>query len=141
MLAAKGGTVGEITVGDCLELVETLAGERRRADTSSYFYQLLQALGVFGPGAPSTIAGVRAAPGQQSVEQMVDRYDFACRPVRDLLVAYLRERQPTLDYTSLRDLSFGLGKMFWKDLEAHHPGIDSLRLSPEVAARGSSASR
>jgi hypothetical protein len=75
---------------------------------------------------------VFAAPGQQSIEQLVDRYDFACRPIRDLLVAYLHERQPTLDYTSLRNLSFGLGKMFWKDLETHHPGIDSLRLSPEV---------
>jgi integrase len=129
VLAANGGTVAQITVGDCLHLVQTLAGER--GDTSLYFYQLLQALDVFGPGAPSTTR-VFAAPGQQSVEQLVDRYDFACRPVRDLLVAYLRERQPTLDYTSLRNLSFGLGKMFWKDLETHHPGIDSLRLSPEV---------
>ncbi len=129
VLAARGGTVAQITVGDCLHLVQTLAGER--GDTSLYFYQLLQALGVFGPGAPSTTR-VFAAPGQQSVEQLVDRYDFACRPVRDLLVAYLRERQPTLDYTSLRNLSFELGKMFWKDLEAHHPGIDSLRLTPEV---------
>ncbi|WP_405192942.1 hypothetical protein [Streptomyces anulatus] len=23
--------------------------------------------------------------------------------------------------------------MFWRDLEIHHPGIDSLRLTPEVA--------
>jgi hypothetical protein len=31
---------------------------------------------------------------------MIDRYRLACRPVRDLLVAYLRERQPALDYTT-----------------------------------------
>jgi len=65
---------------------------------------------------------------------MIDRYDIACRPVRDVLVDYLRERQPSLDFTSLRALSFGLGKLFWKDLETHHPGIDSLRLAPDVAA-------
>src|SRR6266487_659422 len=132
VLAANGGTVAQITVGDCLHLMQALPRERGRSDTSLYFYQLLHALDVFGPDAPATVR-VFAAPGQQSVEQLIDRYDFACRPVRDLLVAYLRERQPTLDYTSLRSLSFGLGKMFWKDLEVHHPGIDSLRLSPEIA--------
>jgi integrase len=133
VLAAKGGVIAEITVGDCLELVETLASERGRRDTSLYFYQLLHALQVFPPAAPPTVR-VFAAPGQQSVEQLIDRYDFTCRPIRDLMVAYLRERQPSMDYTSLRNLSFGLGKMFWKDLELHHPGIASLRLSPQVVA-------
>lgn len=132
VLAAKGGTVAQITVGDCLQLVEALTRGQGRSDTSLYFYQLLHAVDIFGPGAPPTVR-IFAAPGQQSVEQLVDRYDFACRPARDLLIAYLRERQPTLDYTSLRNLSFGLGKMFWKDLERHHPGIDSLRLPPEIA--------
>jgi hypothetical protein len=132
VLAAKGGVIADITVGDCLQVVDTLASERDRSDTSLYFYQLLHALKVFPPAAPSTVR-VFTAPGQQSVEQLVDRYDFAGRPVRDLMVAYLRERQPTLDYTSLRNLSFGLGRMFWKDLEVHHPGIASLRLPPEVA--------
>ncbi len=26
------------------------------------------------------------------------------------------------------------GKLFWRDLERHHPGISSLRLAPEAAA-------
>ena len=133
VLAAKGGMIGEITVGDCLQLVQTLVSERGRKDTSLYFYQLLHALQVFPPAAPPTVR-VFAAAGQQSVEQLIDRYDFACRPVRDVMVAYLRERQPSMDYISLSNLSFGLGKMFWKDLEIHHPGIASLRLSPQVAA-------
>ncbi len=47
---------------------------------------------------------------------------------------YLRERQPALDYSSLRTLAADLGGVFWKDLERHHPGIDSLHLPPEVAA-------
>ena len=51
----------------------------------------------------------------------------AIRPVRDLLVDYLRERQPAMDYGSLEQLARRLG-MFWADLEAHHPGIDSLHL-------------
>jgi hypothetical protein len=59
---------------------------------------------------------------------------LGCRPIRDLLVSYLHERQPSLDYNSLKDLSYYLARRFWKDLEVHHPGIDSLRLTPEVAA-------
>ena len=52
---------------------------------------------------------------------------------------YLRERQPALDYNSLESLANFLGKLFWSDLERHHPGIDSLHLSVEVPTRGSSA--
>jgi hypothetical protein len=48
-------------------------------------------------------------------------------------VDYLRERQPALDYKSLKDLSYYLGKQFWQDLEHHHPGIGSLHLLREVA--------
>jgi integrase len=65
---------------------------------------------------------------------MIDRYDLACRPVRDLLVDYLRERQPGIDYSSLVSLAITLGKRFWKDIEDHHPGISSLHLPPNVAA-------
>ena len=134
MMAAKGGMVGDITAGDCVEMVELLAGIGGRVDTSAYFYQLLHAMGVFPDAAPSTVRAVSGqAQGQISVEQMIDRYHIACRPVRDVLVDYLRERQPSLDFTSLRALSYGLGKLFWKDLETHHPGIDSLRLAPDVA--------
>ena len=54
--------------------------------------------------------------------------------MRDLLVAYLKERQPALDYTTLENLSRNLARHFWRDLEEHHPGISSLRLDPAVAA-------
>jgi hypothetical protein len=48
-------------------------------------------------------------------------------------VDYLRERQPQLDYATLNGLAYELGKLFWRDLELHHPGIDSLHLPPETA--------
>ena len=31
-------------------------------------------------------------------------------------------------------MAFTLGRLFWRDLELHHPGICSLNLAPEVAA-------
>ncbi|MGW3473381.1 hypothetical protein ACWDKQ_34125 [Saccharopolyspora sp. NPDC000995] len=97
------------------------------------FYQTLRDLGFLGEQAPLRFRQLRAGI-QLTPEQLVDRYGLTCRPIRDLLVSYLRERQPSLDYNSLKDLSYYLARRFWKDLEVHHPGIDSLRLAPEVAA-------
>jgi integrase len=133
MMAAKGGTVRDITAGDCLELAGLLSAGDDSTDTSVYFYQLLHAMGIFPQAALPTVR-IFNARGQVSVEQMIDQYEIACRPVHDVLVDYLRERQLSLDYTSLRALAFCLGKLFWKDLENHHPGIDSLRLAPDTAA-------
>jgi hypothetical protein len=50
--------------------------------------------------------------GQRTPEELIDRYHLSCRPIRNLLVAYLRERQPALDYTSLNALAIMLGKLF-----------------------------
>jgi hypothetical protein len=133
ILALKGGGLRDITVGDCLELAEAIDGRSLRANKGMAFYQLLHAMGVFGKEAPATIR-VFATNGQLSPEQLIDRYAIECRPVRDLLVTYLQERQPMLDHTTLRNLAFALGALFWRDLERHHPGIASLRLAPEVAA-------
>ena len=47
---------------------------------------------------------------------------------------YLRERQPAVDYPTLHKLSYSLGRLFWRDLELHHPGIASLHLPAEAAA-------
>ena len=58
ILAAKGGVIADITVGDCLELLGTLAAGH--GNTSPYFYQLLHTLGVFPP-APRHRPGVRDA--------------------------------------------------------------------------------
>ncbi|MFL6110046.1 MAG: hypothetical protein ACJ786_01635, partial [Catenulispora sp.] len=136
ILAAKGGTLADITVGDCLELIELR--DRRKAEGAGHpgwgFYQLLHALGHFPHDAPTTLRMLDRRFGHQlSVEKLVDQYALTCRPVRDLLVAYLAEHRPRLDYASLKQLAYHLAKLFWKDLENHHPGIDSLRLPPDIA--------
>jgi integrase len=71
--------------------------------------------------------------GQLSVEELVDRQEVQCRPVRDLLVRHLSERAPAVDHSTLRNLASTLAGLFWADVEHHHPGIDTLRLPPEVA--------
>jgi len=133
ILAAKGGTMQQITVGDVVELFA--AEDRSRPNASggrTTFYRVLRDLGVFGDEAPAMLRGLRTR-GQQTPEELIDRYRLVNRPIRDLLVDYLRERQPALDYTSLVSLSYYLGKRFWADIEAHQPAIDNLHLSRQVA--------
>ena len=131
ILAARGGTIAGITVGDCLELLDVLAAGG--GNTSPYFYQLLHTLGIFPPAAPPTVRAFKT-PGQLGIEQLAGRYPIACQPVRALIIDYLRERQPAVDHATLRSLSRALAGLFWHDLEIHHPGIGSLRLEPGVAA-------
>jgi len=136
IMAAKGGWAADVTVGDCVELLDTAA--RLRAahggpTSSPLFYQLLHAHGCLGEDAPAAVR-VFSGRGQPTCEELIDRYRIACRPIRDVLVDYLCEQQPTLDFSSLQRLAYLLGKLFWADLEAHHPGIDSLQLPREVAA-------
>ena len=134
IVVAKGGGVKDITVGDCLELLQV--ARARFVDghyNSPFFYQLLYSIGVFTDEAPASIRSFNTA-GKQSVAELVDRYHIECRPVRDLLVDYLHEREMRLDHSTLRSLSATLANLFWRDLEVHHPGISSLHLSTEVKA-------
>ena len=132
ILAAKGGGLAGIQVGDLLEMLDTEAETLGAVKAGAAgCYRVLRQLGNFGPAAPMRLRELRTA-GQRTPEEMIDRHYLACRRIRDLLVDYLKERQPAIDYASLEQLAHRLG-MFWADLEAHHPGIDSLHLSAEVA--------
>ena len=134
IMAAKGGMVAGITVGDCLELLDAAAAVCRIPHYKSpYFYQLLHAAGILGSSAAPTVRAL-ATDRRLSVDQLVDRCGIQCRPVRDLLADYLRERQASVDYVTLVRLADTLGRLFWADLEARHPGISSLRLDPAAAA-------
>ena len=99
IVAAKGGMLADITVGDVLEILDAEYAVRGRADSASATFRMLREAGVFGADTP-TLQEIRSL-GQRSVAQLVDRYPIACRPIRDLLVAYLAERQPAIDYTTL----------------------------------------
>lgn len=64
---------------------------------------------------------------------MVDFYGLSCPDVRNLIIRYVAERAPAIGYSTTRQLIWKLVKRFWKDLEEHQPGIDSLHLSCDVA--------
>jgi hypothetical protein len=133
LLACKGGIISDITVGDCVEMADTQRlvhsrGGQKKVD----FYLRLHALGIFPADAPATIRAFGMAQGQLTAGELVDRYRLQCKPVRDLIVDYMRERQPALDYASLEAVSSSLSR-FWSAIEALSPGISTLRLPPETA--------
>jgi hypothetical protein len=134
IIAAKGGMLADVTAGDFLELLDAEREDRSRpGDYSAISWRLLRQCGAFGAHAPASLAQLLTI-GQRSPAELIDRYQLTCRPVRDLLVDYLQERQPALDHRSLDTLAQQLGRNFWADLEHHHPGISSLNMPPEAAA-------
>jgi integrase len=134
LLACKGGVITGIAVGDCVELADTQRRVQARGGQKKVdFYLRLHALGVFPADAPATIRAFGMAQGQLTIEELVDRHHLQCKPVRDLLVDYLRERQPALDYNSLQAITSTLAGLFWARVEALSPGISTLRLPPEAA--------
>lgn len=130
ILLAKGGSLADITVGDAIEHHTLLRGE----GGSSLFYSWLRELGHLPSDAPATLRLLSRVTGQLTTQQLVDRHGVVCAPIRGLLIDYLEERRPRLDYASLDGLARHLTRNFWSDLERHHPGIASLDLAPEVAA-------
>jgi integrase len=72
--------------------------------------------------------------GAQPTAVMVDRYQLRRAAVRDVLVRYLDERRPGMDFPSFRNMVGHLVGAFWKDIETHHPDVGSLHLPEPVAA-------
>lgn len=132
MLVHNGGRLADITLPDCIEAHRAQDGYRGRSHPR--WYTLLREAAILPGDSPPTIFAA-SRRGQLTIEEMVDRYDIACRPIRDLFVAYLYERRAAMDYNSIRYLAAKLVLLFWRDLEIHEPGIDSLHLTEEVARR------
>jgi hypothetical protein len=134
IMAAKGGLLSDITAGDCLELAALARSiEGKTRSTGMYFCQLLRSAGVLPPETPASVR-MFTTRGQLTPAELISQYGIECGPVRDLLTGYLAERQLAADYATLRTIAHVLGRLFWRDLELHHPGISSLRLTPEAAA-------
>ncbi|MEU5770070.1 hypothetical protein [Streptomyces asoensis] len=98
IMVSKGGTPADITVGDALEYRAALQEHHAQSAGHTLFYAWLRRLGSLPDDAPATLRNPSRATGQVGIEQLVDRCDLTCRPVRDLMVDYLTERRPGLDY-------------------------------------------
>ena len=132
MLIHNGGRLVDITVADCIESYRAQLGYAVQKRT--YWYRLLHEAGILDSDAPRSIYAALLV-GQRTAAQLVDGYSVENLAVRNLLIDYLSERQAELDYTTVAQLASKLVMLFWRDLELHEPGIDSLVLSADVARR------
>ena len=113
------------------DIVRT-SGRHRREHLA---WELLVALGVF-PGEPATLRAAWSAKGnsrQHSVATLVDRYAIPPSGVRDLLVDYLGELKPGMDYASLTGLAYRLVRLFWWEILQINPTQADLRIDPPTA--------
>jgi integrase len=134
ILLSKGGLIGDITIGDCVELGDALQEHQcQGANNRPLFYALLAETGVLPAGAPPTMRAARMT-GQLTPAGLVAKYGLKDASMRELFTSYLAERAAELDYASLVGMANTLCGNFWRDLEQHHPGIASLRLDSEVTA-------
>ncbi|MFD5597513.1 tyrosine-type recombinase/integrase [Streptomyces griseorubiginosus] len=130
---AKGGGLADITVGDALEYDAEL---RRTAHGVSsggtLYYAWLRELGHLPADAPTTLRFLEKVTGQLTCTQLVDRHPVASTGIRALLIDYLEERRPRLDYSTVDNLARYLTRNFWADIERHHPTLETLHLPAEV---------
>lgn len=97
-------------------------------------WELLAKLGPLA-GEPTTLRAAWTARGnsrQHSTAALVDRYGIPAGPIRDLLVDYLGELRPALDYSSLEGRAYILARLFWRTVLEVSPGQAILRLDREV---------
>ena len=131
MVLHTGGSVADLREADFLEMRD----EHRRAGRpllgTAPAWDILGALGILTESR--SFSAVLRRQGQGSTAELVDSYGIRCRPVRDVLVRYLDEKRPAMDYSSFRSLVTVLAGLFWADIEKHHPSIDTLHLPLDVA--------
>lgn len=130
IVAHTGKTLGEITTPDILALLDACRGVGHNTKGSYTAHFLLRRAGLLDD-EPLT-GGTRRRVRRLSVEELVDRYTLRSQEVRAVLIEYLREQAPAIDYATLCHTVRMLVKNFWQDIERHHPEVDSLRFPPAV---------
>jgi integrase len=131
MVLHTGRDIDQLTAEDLLTYRTWCQGHRDRVDPGlALAWSLLREVTDLGEHL-RLVDALRS--GQLSTAELVDAHHIGCQPVRDVLVRYLDERRPALDYSSLTSLAGRLVGAFWADIERHHPDIDTLRLPKHVA--------
>ncbi|MEV0650736.1 tyrosine-type recombinase/integrase [Phytomonospora sp. NPDC050363] len=98
---------------------------------SNAAWQMMTDIGVFPVGSTRRQA---MRTGQKTTAELVDAYGIENRPIRDLLVRYLDEHRPCLDYGSLVERVRTVSKRYWREIELLSPGIATLEVPREVIA-------
>lgn len=126
-----GRALAELSAPDLLDYRAAVL--RIRAQNSGVScqgtYHIARQVGLFDDG-PDELGSLLTVT-QRSPREIVDHYGVATPTMRTLLIDYLAERRPGIDYTTFASLAYQLCCLFWGDLERAHPGIDTHRLTRE----------
>ncbi|WP_139977637.1 hypothetical protein [Nocardioides litoris] len=126
----------EITGRDLLAYQQAMRGLREQGTKVKvagvhHAWDCLRAMGTLDH--PAETLRLAQLQGQLTVTELVDRHGIASERVRECLIRYLRAREGRLDYSSLQTLVAALCGLFWRDIEIHDPGADSLAISEDIA--------
>jgi site-specific recombinase XerD len=131
LVVHTGKDVHELTDTDLLGLRSWCLHHHHGTDSGvGLAWVLLRNIAELGTAATMQEA-VRL--GQLSTTELVDRYRLRDSNVRKVLIRYLDERRPGVDHNTLQNLVNVLAGVFWADIEAHHPDLDTLHLPSVVA--------
>jgi hypothetical protein len=136
LVVATGRAVAELTAEDLLACRAAVLAWRNQTVGLGHLWLCVADAGIVEGSLAEALR-----PGRKSVTELVDRYDLASRPVRNLLIAYVTERSVNIDYSTLRNLVADLGLRFWKQVEQLAPGIDTIDLPDSVATAWKEAVR
>jgi hypothetical protein len=96
VLIATAKPLDLLAAQDLLAYDRAMRNSGREPVRLEMLWGALNHLGIVKARAP-TLKAARH-PGPATVEELVDRYQPECRPVRDLLVQYVAERAPAKDH-------------------------------------------
>lgn len=122
--------------GDDLLTYADLVATSGRVRREHLAWELMVALGPFAE-EPPTLRAVWTSKGnskQHTAFGLVARYGLPNGGIRDLLVDYLQEVRPGMDYGSWESLAYRLCCVFWRIVLEINPAQADLHLTPETAA-------
>lgn len=135
ILVRTGKRISQLT-GDDVLAYSHIARSRGHAK-EHLAWELLVALGPLAGEPPTLRAAWHASVSSRrhTVKTLVERYRIPESGVRSLLIDYLEELKPNMDYGSLEGIAYRLVRLFWAEVIDINPDQKDLRLAPEVAAQ------
>lgn len=135
VMVRTGKRLGQLS-GDVLAYSHIARSSMRHAK-EHLAWELLVALGPLAGEPPTLRAAWHASVvnRRHTVETLVRRYGIPESGVRDLLIDYLEELKPNMDYSSLESLSYRLIRLFWAEVLDINPAQKNLHLAPDVAVQ------
>jgi integrase len=129
MSIRTGKTMPQLTCDDLLEFrtaMLAVKGEHNKVSCATLYF-LGRQIGLF-PEGPEEFRALRTVTARTPAE-LVAGYGVTSPVMAGLLTEYLAERRPALDYVSFKNMAHQLCRLFWRDIELAHPGIDTHRLT------------